>query len=279
MRRLLELIVSLCLLLALAVPAPAVAPPAGFTGPVVIPIEVVPSGHIAIMAKINGKGPYRFIFDTGAPALVIGEQVSKLSGILPTPFHRPFFTMLGNLGEYAVKSIVLGRAEQKGLVTDVWNHPTVDLLSRAYGPFEGLIGFPFFAHYCVTIDYKAKTMTLTPSKYQPEDTKEKMTRHLNGDSGPMPILAADESLGVRMTKDAKDDTAGVTISAVLPDSPAADAGLKPGDRLLTLGGRWTDTVQDCYLAATAIESARPVAVTYQRDGKQHKTTVFVKPGI
>jgi hypothetical protein len=279
MRRLLQLISLPLLSVCLTAPAIAVAPPSGFTGPVVIPIEVVPSGHIAIMAKINGEGPFRFIFDTGAPTLVIGERVSKETAILPANFHRPFFTVLGNLGEHPVKSITLGRAEQKGLITDVWNHPTVDLLSRAFGPFEGLIGFPFFAHYRVTIDYRAKTMSLTPSTYQPADTKEKMVRHFNGDDSPAPILAAGESLGIRVKKDSKDNEAGVTIDNVLEGSPAADAGLKPGDRLLTLDGRWTDTVQDCYLAATAIDSSRGVAVSFQRGGKPHKAELVVKPGI
>jgi len=89
------------------------------------------SGHIAIRAKINGHGPYRFIFDTGAPSLVISEQVARDSRILPLDFEKPFFTPLGNLGNHEVRTIELGRAEQLNLTSDVWNHPTVEILSRA----------------------------------------------------------------------------------------------------------------------------------------------------
>jgi hypothetical protein len=279
MRHLLQLMALLCLLGFLDGRALAVAPPSGFHGPVVIPIEVVPSGHIAIMARINGKGPYRFIFDTGAPTLCISERVAKDSGILPSPFHRPFFTPMGNLGEYRVKSIALGRATQIGLKTDVWNHPTVDLLSKAYGPFEGLIGFPFFAHYTLTIDYKSRTMTMVPTNYEPEDTKLKMVRHMSGDDGPVAILGSAEALGIRISKDAKDQAAGVLVTAVMMGSPAADAGLKTGDRLLTLDGRWTDTVQDCYQAAVGIDSSRTVKVTYERNGSKRQVDLAVKPGI
>ena len=44
---------------------------------------------------------------------------------------------------------------------------------------------------------------------------------------------------------------------VLPESPAALAGIKTGDRLLTLDGRWTDTVADCYIAAGHVHLRHP----------------------
>ena len=49
------------------------------------------------------------------------------------------------------------------------------------------------------------------------------------------------------------DDAGVTIKQVLKDSPADKAGLKPGDRLLTLDGRWTDSQVDLFEAAAPIK--------------------------
>ncbi len=259
--------------------SPAIAPPSGNPGPVVIPMDIMPSGHIAIMAKINDRGPYRFIFDTGAPALVISERVGLSAGILPTPFSRPFFTLLGNLGEYTVRSITIGRVTQPDLVSDIWNHPTVELIGKSFGPFEGLIGFPFFAHYRLTLDYKARTMTLSPSAYVPEDTKLKMTRHFNGDPAPAAVLSCRKAVGITVKKDAKDDLPGVVITSVMHDSAAERAGLKAGDRLLTLDGRWTDTVHDCYAAASGIAAADFIAVSYKRGPDEIKTRLQVKPGI
>src|SRR5262249_30605019 len=40
------------------------------TKPVVVPFETLPSGHMTVMVKLNGKGPYKLIFDTGAPTLL-----------------------------------------------------------------------------------------------------------------------------------------------------------------------------------------------------------------
>ena len=258
----------------------AAAPPSlSFLGrPVLVPIEVVRSGHIAIRARINGHGPYRFIFDTGAPALVISEQVAKDSRILPVDFQKPFFTLLGNLGNYDVKSIALGGAIQPHLQATIWNHPTVEVLSSMYGRFEGLIGFPFFARYRITIDYKSQTMTLVPCAFEPVDTQQKMMDHYTN-ADPAKIYAATESLGIRVSKATKDDAAGVVISQVLAGSPAANAEIKSGDRLLTLDGRWTDSVEDCYAALSAVESARDVPALILRDGTQIKVIVKVSPGI
>ena len=34
-------------------------------------------GRPVVDLKINGKGPYRFVLDTGATATVIGEELSR----------------------------------------------------------------------------------------------------------------------------------------------------------------------------------------------------------
>jgi membrane-associated protease RseP (regulator of RpoE activity) len=260
--------------------AMAAAPPSRsfLTRPVLIPIEVVRSGHIAIRAKINGQGPYRFIFDTGAPALVISPEVAKDSRILPRDFEKPFFTFLGNLGNFDVRSIALGRARQSNLQADIWNHPTVELMSKAYGRFEGLIGFPFFAHYQLTIDYKSKTMTLVPCAFEPVDTQQKMVGRLTAPQEPK-SFAPKALLGVAVTKSKTDEDAGVVISAVSPGSPADDAGVKPGDRLLVLDGRWTDSVDDCYAALSAVESARQFTVVVLRHHQQISLVVHPARGL
>ena len=36
-----------------------------------------------VRAKINGKGPFNFILDTGAPALFVATEVAKKAGVEP----------------------------------------------------------------------------------------------------------------------------------------------------------------------------------------------------
>ena len=52
--------------------------------------------------------------------------------------------------------------------------------------------------------------------------------------------------------------------------------MKAGDRLLTLDGRWTDTLVDLYTAAGYVKPGATVAVVVKRDGKE--ITLKVKPG-
>ena len=247
------------------------------TRPTVAPFELMPSGHIAIMAMINGLGPYRFVLDTGAPMTLINEKVAKSAGVLPKHFRRPFFTPLGNLGDHAVKSIDVGGGHEDKATAQVWNHPTVDLLAKSEGPLEGIIGFPFFSRFHATIDYRARTITLVPSGYQPVDTTEKMQAAMQSDETP--TLAPVMSLGLKLTKG---DAAapGVTVSAVLSDGPAAAAGVRVGDRLLTLDNRWTDAVDDVYAAAADVDRGTThVPLTLSRDGAVMTLQFPVKPGL
>ena len=256
--------------------APAAVP--STTQPAVAPFELLDSGHIAVMAAINGKGPYRFVLDTGAPMTLINEKVAKLSGIMGPKFHRPFFAPLGNLGPQKVDSIDISGGHQDHMIAQVWNHPTVDLIAREEGPLEGIIGFPFFAKFRCVIDYRRRTIAMTPSPFQPVDTQERLQSSLTTRHG-VPTIEPAVSLGLRV---AKGDAAapGVTVTAVLADGPAAAAGVKVDDRLLTLDGRWTESVDDVYKAAAAVDAAATgVAVTVSRGGTVSTIRVPVRHGI
>ena len=191
--------------------------------PVVIPFELLSSGHIAIMAKVNGHGPYRFVFDTGAPSLVMSERVAKDAEVLPKNFSKPFFTPLGNLGNFNVKTLEVGAGKQVDIETDVWNHPTVELLGKTDGPLEGLIGFPFFAHYDLAINYKAKTLTLTPCAYKPLDTKKQMQDAMTGKSITKAPLVT-EPLGIKFEKPDGDSASGVKVTDVYKHGPGRHGG-------------------------------------------------------
>src|SRR5258708_2259043 len=42
-----------------------------------IPYRLTDSGHIMVRVKINGKGPFNFIVDTGAPLVYVTLPVAK----------------------------------------------------------------------------------------------------------------------------------------------------------------------------------------------------------
>ena len=85
--------------------------------------------------------------------------------------------------------------------------------------------------------------------------------------------------GLEVEKKAGDNDAGITIKQVLPRSAAAKAGLKAGDRLLTLDDRWTDSVTDCFIAAGYIKPGTEVKVTVKRNADELELTVRPQAGL
>src|SRR5579884_1367290 len=70
-------------LAALCLAAPAAADEPAKAGAVEVPYRLTVPKHILIRAKINGKGPFNFILDTGAPALFVSTKVAKKLGVAP----------------------------------------------------------------------------------------------------------------------------------------------------------------------------------------------------
>ena len=66
------------------------------------------------------------------------------------------------------------------------------------------------------------------------------------------------------------------VGAVLPGSPAATAGIRPGDRILTVAGRDVATWEQLYVAI-GTRPDRDVAVTLQSGGDTRAVTVHPTP--
>ncbi len=247
-----------------------------------VPFETIKTQHMVVSVKINGNGPYRLIFDTGAPDSLVNNRLAKDAGLFPKDFKKPPFALFGASGHFKIKTLEAGDLKAENLSVMVIDHPTVAAISDVVGPIDGIVGFTFFARYKMTIDYQKKEMTFTPNDYRPPDTMQAMMKLMlmsKADRERPKVLAPAALFGFRVEKDPKDETAGVTVKEVMPDSPAAKAGLKAGDRLLTLDARWTDTVADTYLAASFVRPGAAIPATVLRDGKEMKLTIKGHVGL
>ena len=246
--------------------------------PVVVPFELLASGHMAVKVKANGKGPFLLIFDTGAPMSLVNNKMAKEAGLLKG-VPKPLFTMFGSMGEVKIKTLQVGDATAEDVSAIVMDHPTVALIAeKLEKPICGLVGFPFFARFKMTIDYEKKTMTLVPNGYKPPDVMKAMTMLMLTGAGKRNLAPAAQ-WGVLASKEASDEDDGVEIKSVVPGSAAAKAGLKRGDRLLTLDGRWTDTIADLYEAAGYVKAGTTVVVKVKRGGKEMSVEVTPVKGL
>jgi hypothetical protein len=270
--RLLATLLSLALVLPLrAAEQPAARPvekPAG--KPAVVPFEMLKSGHMAVSIKVNGKGPYRVIFDTGAPLNLLNNKLAREADLLKD-VPRSVLPFVGTVSEVKVEELEVGTEKATDQPAIVMDHPLVELMAKKLGPLYGIVGFPFFARYKMTIDYQAQTLTLVPNGYKPANVmrsiESTMFQMLAGGPQPAKVLSPAGQWGLTAHKPAGDDGAGVVVKEVLPGGAAATAGIKPGDRVLSIDGRWTDTLADLYAAAGHVKPGETAPVSLQRDRK------------
>ena len=79
--------------------------------PAVVPFELLKTKHITLDIKVNGKGPYRVIFDTGAPMTVLNNKLAKEAGqelvtgygFKKLPVRDPFAAPVGAVLVYGAK--------------------------------------------------------------------------------------------------------------------------------------------------------------------------------
>jgi hypothetical protein len=232
---------------------------------------------MVIMVKINGNGPYRLIFDTGSPMTLINNKTAKDSGVLPKD-SKPVIPLFA-IPEFKINTLEIGELKVADFKTIVMDHPTVALIDKLLGPVDGIVGMTFFAKYRMTIDYQAKEMTFVPVDYTPPDVTKGMMALLSNPGKNKKVLAPAGQWGFSVAKDAGDEEPGVMVKDVLPGSPVASAGLKAGDRLLSIEGRWTDSVTDCYQVASVVKPGTAARVVVLREGKELSLKVVVAPGL
>jgi hypothetical protein len=270
-------VIAILVLLALAPPAPA--QDREMPRAVKVPFELLKTQHMLVNVRINGEGPFDLIFDTGAPVTLLNNKVGKAAGLVDKKAKGNSVPLFPGMGHKA-KTLQIGDVKAADVPVVVMDHPLLTLMSKHVRPVDGIVGFSFFARYKMTIDYQAKEMTFVPTSYQPQDTMTKMLSLLSGgQKAKTKILAPAGQWGFSVEKEKGDEDAGVAVKTVLPSSAAAVAGLKAGDRLLTLDGHWTDTVADTYAAAAAVRPGTAARVVVRRDGKEVELTVTVRPGL
>jgi hypothetical protein len=136
---------------------------AGGKSATTFPIQVI-NNHIFLQARVDGKGPYRFVFDTGGQG-ILNPDVAAALGIHPAGAMQGGGAGAGTLqtGFAWVPEVQLGGA--------TLTHQSFAILplGQAMQPVEGLhidgmVGYETAARYLTTIDYRHGTMTLSLPK-------------------------------------------------------------------------------------------------------------------
>lgn len=246
--------------------------------PAVVPFEIIGSKHMAVKIKINGKGPYRVIFDTGAPISLISNKVALDAGLIK---QKPGTkTFMGMNGMIKIPDLQVGDVKARNIQVIVMDHPTVKAIGEVVGPVEGIIGYPFFAKFRTTVNYQNKTLTMQPSTFDPGDVMASlMATMMAGNKEKKIFLSPTTVWGLSVGKESSDEEVGVEVVHVLENGAGQEAGIKVGDRILIVDGMWTDTVTDCQRAFSQVKAGQKVTMKIRRDGKDVDVQVTARTGF
>src|SRR5262245_37138281 len=240
-----------------------------------ISCELLKTRHLAVSAMINGRGPFRLIFDTGSPVVLLSSRVAN-EAELRGPAQRKQAKVAGAMpGQLIVPSIELGNATAEKVPAIVFDHPTLKAIEGVTGQIDGIIGFPFLARYKTTVDYVNLKIKLEKSDYQPDDVMQVMMKVMFEGKRKPAIVGSAGQWGITVTKPTNDTEPGVLVSKVFAGTAAAEAGLRENDRLLTVDSMWTDSEEDCLRAAATVEPGVSVAVVIRRDNQD--LTLQIQP--
>lgn len=136
---------------------------AGGAHEVTLPFRLV-NNHIYADVKVNGKGPYTFIFDTGG-LNVVTPKLAKSMGLKIEGHMEARGAGSGTMesGLTRVQTLELGAAS-------IENQPfgafPLDALSDVEGfEMSGMVGFETFRRFVTRIDYGSRTITLIDPKF------------------------------------------------------------------------------------------------------------------
>jgi hypothetical protein len=248
-----------------------------------VPYRLTDVKHVLIRAKINGKGPFNFILDTGAPALFVSTAVCKKLGIEPDKKGW------GTFDKFEIEGgVVLKKA--KGRIEDPFQLEGMNSMGLAGAELHGVIGYNILARYRLEFDFTKDKMKWTPLDFEP-----KAPEGMGGKSGgeneamggllkflaafigkkPMPILAPRGFLGFDLT----DSDKSTTIKTVLADSPASQAGLKAGDEITKVNGKDVKTLAELRKRVAELKSDQSLKITVRRDQDSKEITVKSGEGL
>jgi serine protease DegQ len=253
-----------------------------------VPFKLTATNHVMVRAKLNGKGSFNLIMDTGAPTVFVTKATAKKAKAEPDEKKEGWLTFDSFELEGGLKiEKVRGRAE------DLVQFEGMNSMGLAGVELHGIIGYTVLAKYRIEYDMTSNKLVFEPLAFDPpplvpigKDKDEKGTDIQT--MGPMVKMMA-AMLGIKPNFDLvprgftgiefEEKDGKVYVKTVLAGSPAEKAGLKVGDHITSVKNVAIDSEKDLAraLAKAGVGTKWKFSVT--RGGKDMAIEVELGKGL
>jgi hypothetical protein len=248
-----------------------------------VPYRLTDTQHVLVRLKINGKGPFNFIVDTGAPLLYVSIPAAKQIGLDvkekgPVTLER--VEVEGGPVHAKFKAVIETPYQLKGM----------NALGMAGAELHGIIGYTLLSHYRMEIDFTRDKMAWTRLDYKPPQP---VPLGIKADKSMSALGAFMEALALLMGKktpptptprgflgvELEEEDGDVLVKAVLPRGPAAAAGLKAGDRIREVQGKQASTISSVLRHAAEVTAGQAVRLTILRGEERQEIKITAGEGL
>lgn len=248
------------------------------------------TNHYLVRVRINGKGPFNFLVDTGAPALYIATETAAKVGLKPSETN--FWTDVDRLdfeGGATLEKI-------QGRIEDPFQLTGMNALGLPGVSIDGILGFNALARFRIEMDPTKDRMTWTRLDYEPKlpavprNADDRVPASVKAMSliGPFAKVMAffvgkqpetEYIVRGRLGIEFEPGASPLRVAAVQPDSPAAKGGLLAGDEVVSIGGESVKTPAEARKAAESARAGKKVAVAVVRGGERKVVELVAEDGL
>jgi hypothetical protein len=248
-----------------------------------VPYRLTDTNHFLVRVRINGKGPFNFLVDSGAPALFVATETAKEIGLKPAD-EATFWTPIERLDIEGGARL----SNVKARVEDPFQLVGMNALGLPGATIDGILGFTILGRFRLEIDLTEDRMTWTRLDYTPREPPVPRTRAGEKAEAPLGVRAMNALgplakgmaflmgkqpeeklhlrgfLGVEWTVPAPEGPAGLRIRRVLDGSPAARAGLRADDEVVRINDKAIDSLKSARVALADVRAGDTVTLRVRR---------------
>ncbi len=285
MRRFLIVLVGATLLVGGRWPVAADPPAAPAARSWRVPYQFPAPRHVLVRMKLNGKGPFNFILDTGAPAVFISKAAGAEAGLVVDDKGW------ANIAELEVEGGIKLK-DSRAVVEDPFQLTGMNRLNAMGRTLHGMIGYTLLARYRITYDFTDTHLTWTEidweppalARMRPPGSKESaemeamagFAKFATGLMGrrPDPVWQPRGFLGIEL----EERDGQVIVSRVQAGSPAADK-LLPGDVLASADGSVVTGLAKLQEQAAKWKEGKTVTLIVRRGAERIEVDLVTGKGV